>query len=147
MHWGYRIVEGMIDGLSNYLDHKGMASVSELRGQTLGRLKSWQNLDLNYVIRASIDQEACIGCGICYIACNDGAHQAIGAERSGERTRVWIKDEACVGCNLCSLVCPVPGCITMEQQDTAEGPLTWNEYVEGSDTELIPRPKHGVTID
>jgi len=147
MHWGYRVVEGMIDGLSNYLDHKGMAGVSELRGQTLGRLKTWQNLDLNYVIKASIDQEACIGCGICYIACNDGAHQAIGAERQGERTHVWIKDEACVGCNLCSLVCPVPGCITMEQQETTEGPLTWNEYAEGNGPSLIPRPKHGITID
>jgi dihydropyrimidine dehydrogenase (NAD+) subunit PreA len=146
MHWGFRIVEGMIDGLSNYLDHKGMASVTELRGLSLGRIKEWKDLDLNYVIKAHIDQDACIGCGVCYIACNDGAHQAIGAERDGERTRVWIKEDACVGCNLCSLVCPIAGCITMQEQETTEGPLTWTEYAEGVGPDLIPRPKHGLTF-
>jgi dihydropyrimidine dehydrogenase (NAD+) subunit PreA len=146
MHWGYRIVEGMIDGLSNYLDHKEMTSVTELRGLSLGRIKDWQDLDLNYVIKAHIDQDACIGCGVCYIACNDGAHQAIGAERDGERTRVWIKEDACVGCNLCSLVCPVAGCITMQEQEATAGPLTWSEYAEGVGPDLIPRPKHGLTF-
>ena len=146
MHWGYRIVEGMIDGLSNYLDAKGMASVDELRGRSLDRVTDWQHLDLNYVIKAHVDQDKCIGCGLCYIACHDGAHQAIGAERDGDKTRVWVIDDACVGCNLCSLVCPVAGCITMQEQDHDEGPLTWVEYSEGDGPELIPRPKHGLTI-
>jgi dihydropyrimidine dehydrogenase (NAD+) subunit PreA len=145
MHWGYRIVEGMIDGLSGYLDSKGMASVNELRGKSVDRLQKWENLDLNYVIKAHVDQDACIGCGLCYIACNDGAHQAIGAEREGDRTRVWIIEDACVGCNLCSLVCPVHNCITMQQQDTEHESLTWVEYGEGKGT-LEPRPKHGVTF-
>lgn len=145
MHWGYRIVEGMIDGLSGYLDAKGMASVNELRGKSVDRLKEWKDLDLNYVIKANVDQDACIGCGLCYIACNDGAHQAIGAERQGDRTKVWIIEDACVGCNLCSLVCPVSGCITMQQRDTDHDSITWVEYGEGKGT-LEPRPKHGVTI-
>ena len=148
MHYGFRIVEGMIDGLGNYLDQKGMASVDELRGLSVDRLTDWQNLNLNYVIKASVDQSACIGCGLCHVACEDGAHQAIGAERSEDgRTRVWIKEDACVGCNLCSLICPVPGCITMVEQDTGHDPLTWVEYQEGDDPDaLAPRPKHGLTI-
>ena len=148
MHYGFRIVEGMIDGLSNYLDSKGMGSVAELRGRSVDRLTDWQHLDLNYIIKASVDQSLCIGCGLCYIACNDGAHQAIGTERTEEgRSRVWIKEDACVGCNLCSLVCPVPDCITMVEQDTDYRSMTWAEYEAGADpAELAPRPKHGVTI-
>jgi len=149
MHYGFRIVEGMIDGLSNYLDGKGMSSVAELRGQSVGRVTEWQHLDLNYIIKAEIDQEACIGCALCYIACNDGAHQAIGAERSDDgRTRVWIKYDDCVGCNLCSLICPVEGCITMVEQDTEFPALTWAEVEDGADVAtLAPRPKHDLTLE
>jgi dihydropyrimidine dehydrogenase (NAD+) subunit PreA len=148
MHYGFRIVEGMIDGLSNYLDSKGMSSVSELQGLSVNRVTEWQHLDLNYIIKAEIDQEKCIGCALCYIACHDGAHQAIGAERSQDgRTHVWIKYDDCVGCNLCSLVCPVEGCITMVEQDTSYRPLTWAEYEAGADPDsLAPRPKHDLTI-
>jgi dihydropyrimidine dehydrogenase (NAD+) subunit PreA len=148
MHYGYRIVEGMIEGLSNYLDAKGMASVNELRGLSVDRVTDWQSLDINYVVKASVDQEKCIGCGLCYIACRDGAHQAIGSQPSEDgRTSVWIIDDACVGCNLCSLVCPVSGCITMEERDFGQTHMTWNEF-SGDDPpgELYPRPKHGVTI-
>src|SRR5215467_12553965 len=35
MHYGFRIVEDMVDGLNDYLDRKGMTSVSELRGRAL----------------------------------------------------------------------------------------------------------------
>ena len=146
MHWGYRIVEGMIDGLSNYLDAKGMASVNELRGLSLSRVTDWKYLDLNYIIKARVDQEKCIGCGLCYIACHDGAHQAIDIERANGNSRVSIIEEACVGCNLCSLVCPVEGCITMVEQEHDHAPLQWVEYEKGEGAELIPRPKHGVTV-
>lgn len=148
MHYGFRIVEGMIDGLSSYLDGKGLGSVEDLRGLSVGRVTDWQHLDLNYIIKAEIDQDKCIGCALCYIACTDGAHQAIGAERTDEgRTRVWIKYDDCVGCNLCNLVCPVEGCITMVEQDTDYRPLTWAEYEAGANGDaLAPRPKHGLTL-
>jgi dihydropyrimidine dehydrogenase (NAD+) subunit PreA len=148
MHYGFRLVEGMIDGLNNYLDGKQMASVNDLRGLSVDRLTDWSHLDLNYIIKAHVDQETCIGCGLCYIACNDGAHQAIGAEPAAEgRTRVWIKEDACVGCNLCHLVCPVAGCITMVEQTTDFAPITWTEYESAVDPAVLaPRPKHGVTI-
>ena len=130
MHHGFGIVGDMIDGLSNYLDDKGMKSVEELIGKTIPRVSRWESLDLNYKIIASVDQAKCIGCGKCYVACNDGAHQAIGAEPDGGKTKVRILDEVCVGCNLCSLVCPVEGCITMIRDPKApeRKPLTWKEY-------------------
>src|SRR5262249_45682885 len=118
------------DGLSNYLDQKGLRSVAELRGRALPGVVSWEELDLNYKIIAEIDQEKCIGCGLCYAACNDGAHQAIAARAEHGKTRVDIITDACVGCNLCSLVCPVQGCITMKRIDNGLPVLTWKEYVK-----------------
>ncbi|MBT1563950.1 NAD-dependent dihydropyrimidine dehydrogenase subunit PreA, partial [Klebsiella pneumoniae] len=41
MHYGYRIVEDMIDGLSNYLDEKGFASVNEIIGKSVDRVTDW----------------------------------------------------------------------------------------------------------
>ncbi len=129
MHYGFRIVEDMIDGLSNYLDEKGMRSVNELIGKSLPTISKWEELDLNYKVIANVNQDKCIGCGLCYVACNDGAHQSISAKaREDGRTRVDIIDDTCVGCNLCSLVCPVDNCITMKQIDTGHAPLTWKEY-------------------
>ena len=148
MHYGYRIVEDMAEGLSNYLDSKGMESINELRGLSVNKVTDWQSLDINYVVKATIDQDKCISCGLCYIACMDGAHQAIGAERGeDDKTKVWIIDDMCVGCNLCSLVCPVQGCITMEDREIGQTHMTWNEYMSDAPPgDLIPRPKHDLTI-
>ncbi len=77
MHYGYRIVEDMIDGLSNWMDEKGFQTIEDFRGRTMPRMKEWKHLDLNYKIVARINPEKCIGCDLCYIACWDGAHQCI----------------------------------------------------------------------
>src|SRR5687768_10959111 len=77
MHYGYRIVEDMIDGLSEYLDSKGMKSVSELRGRATSAYQEWGDLDLSYKLVAQIDPKTCIGCQLCVTACHDGAHQCI----------------------------------------------------------------------
>ena len=77
MHYGYRIVEDMIDGLSNWMDEKGYRTVEDFRGLTMPRMKEWKHLDLNYKIVARINADKCIGCDLCYIACWDGAHQCI----------------------------------------------------------------------
>ena len=82
MHYGYRIVEDMIDGLSRWMDQKGFGTLDGLRGQSLGRVVDWKHLDLNYKIVARIHPEKCIGCSLCYIACWDGAHQCIHLDRA-----------------------------------------------------------------
>jgi len=77
MHYGYRIVEDMIDGLSNWMDEKGYRTIEDFRGLSMPRMKDWKHLDLNYKIVARINTDKCIGCDLCYIACWDGAHQCI----------------------------------------------------------------------
>jgi dihydropyrimidine dehydrogenase (NAD+) subunit PreA len=81
MHYGYRIVEDMIDGLSNWMDEKGFATIEDFRGLSLPKVTEWKHLNLNYKIVAQIDESLCIGCQLCHIACWDGAHQCIHTDR------------------------------------------------------------------
>ncbi len=116
MTYGFKIVQEMISGLSQYLDDKGIA-LDDLIGRAVPNVTDWQYLNLNYVTKAQIDQEMCIKCGRCYAACEDTSHQAI-AMLPG---RVFeVKDDECVACNLCIDVCPVQDCITMRELPLGE---------------------------
>lgn len=151
MHYGFRIVEDLKEGLSDYLDAKGFASVSELIGKSVNRVDSWENLNLNYLRVARIDTEKCIGCNLCYVACEDGAHQCIdlvdpapyglGPGRVPGKPIPEVREKDCVGCNLCSLVCPVDGCISMVPIENGKRPISWKQYqsnLESGDMEPIP---------
>ncbi len=153
MHHGYKIVEDMIAGLSNFLDERGM-TLDQLRGAAVPNYREWGELDLNYKIVAKIDADRCIGCQKCVAACHDGAHQCIftgpddrarpphahahGPAKAprplplgrlaGDRVP-WVDEPECVGCNLCALVCPVEGCITMTEVAHEGGVDTWNDRV------------------
>jgi len=81
MHFGYRIVEDMAEGLEHWMREKGFHSLADFRGLSLSRVTEWKNLNLNYKIVAHIDEQKCIGCDLCYIACWDGAHQCIHMDR------------------------------------------------------------------
>jgi dihydropyrimidine dehydrogenase (NAD+) subunit PreA len=81
MHFGYRIVEDMAEGLENWMREKKFNSIQEFRGLSLPRVTEWKHLNLNYKIVAHINEQKCIGCDLCYIACWDGAHQCIHMDR------------------------------------------------------------------
>ncbi|HEV2647005.1 MAG TPA: NAD-dependent dihydropyrimidine dehydrogenase subunit PreA [Acidobacteriaceae bacterium] len=81
MHYGYRIVEDMVDGLSNWMDDKGFATIEDFRGLSLPKVTEWKHLNLNYEVVAAIDEALCIGCQLCHVACWDGAHQCIHVDR------------------------------------------------------------------
>ncbi|MCG6904013.1 MAG: NAD-dependent dihydropyrimidine dehydrogenase subunit PreA, partial [Rhodobacter sp.] len=112
MTYGFKIVQEMISGLGDWMDEKGYTSVEQIVGRAVPNFTDWQHLNLNYITKARIDQDACIKCGRCFAACEDTSHQAI--SMSAERVFEVI-DAECVACNLCVNVCPVEDCITMEQ--------------------------------
>lgn len=131
MTYGFKIIEEMTSGLSNWMDEAGYQSVDEIVGKATPKVKDWQDLNLNYIAKASIDQDMCIECGRCHIACEDTSHQAITSQVDGQR-KFEVIDEECVGCNLCVSVCPVEGCITMVEQtsgvDARTGTAISSEY-------------------
>ena len=111
MTYGFKIVQEMISGLSEYMDDKDMTSTSQLVRKAVPNVTDWKYLNLNYVSKAKINQDLCISCGRCYAACEDTSHQAI----SMSSDRIFdVIDGECVACNLCVNVCPVEDCITME---------------------------------
>ena len=128
MVYGFKIIDDLTDGLSNFIDEKGMASVSELVGKAVPSVTDWQYLNLNHIEKASINQDLCISCGRCHIVCEDVSHQAITHTVDGER-RFEVIDEECVGCNLCVSICPVDGCITMQAMTGGIDPRTGQPIV------------------
>jgi dihydropyrimidine dehydrogenase (NAD+) subunit PreA len=123
MVYGFKIIDDLVDGLSQYLDLKGFASVSALVGKAVPSVTDWQYLNLNHVDKAYIDQDLCIKCGRCHIVCEDTSHQAITATVNGAR-HFEVIDAECVGCNLCVSVCPVESCITMRPMTSGVDPRT-----------------------
>jgi dihydropyrimidine dehydrogenase (NAD+) subunit PreA len=162
MHYGFRIVEDLIDGLSNFLDQKGMKSVKELSGRAVSAYSEWGDLDLNYKVAAHVDPAACIGCDLCLVACRDssvdcihtGTHPLPPGHRAPNRDAAiaraketgihvtWVDWDECTGCNLCSHVCPVPGCITMVDDTNGKPFESWNDRI-AKGTAKVPGGLHG----
>lgn len=140
MHYGYRIIEDMIQGLTNYMIEKGFHHVHEITGKAVSQFSDWGNLNLEFKQVAHIHSEHCIGCNLCVVACDDGGHQCIDLGKNNSKNQNSpalpaknkkmpmyastpinipnVRHEDCVGCNLCMLVCPSPGAITMEKVES-----------------------------
>jgi dihydropyrimidine dehydrogenase (NAD+) subunit PreA len=82
MHYGYRIIEDLVEGLENWMRSKGFPTIEAYRGLSVDRVTEWKHLNLNFKIVARIDEQKCIGCDLCHIACWDGAHQCIHLDRA-----------------------------------------------------------------
>ena len=128
MKHGFRIIEDMCEGMNNWMDEKGFATIYDFIGKSVPAITNWEDLDINYHHVAKINQDKCIHCGLCYIACEDGSHQSISMTYGNPYNTYAIKEEECVGCNLCQLICPVDGCITMVEQRKGDDYLNWKEF-------------------
>ena len=128
MHHGFKIIDDFTDGLSNWMDEKGFQSLNDFHRLAIPNVTDWQYLDLNYETKAKIDTDKCIGCGLCYIACEDTSHQAIQQTKNGLNRSYSVIEKECVGCNLCQHVCPVESCITMEKKDNQKPYLNWTQH-------------------
>jgi dihydropyrimidine dehydrogenase (NAD+) subunit PreA len=91
MHYGYRIVEDMADGLLQWMTSKGFETLEDFRGLSLPNVTEWKRLNLNYRVVAKIHADKCIGCQLCYTACWDGAHQCIHLDRASGGLEFAVK--------------------------------------------------------
>ena len=148
MHYGFRIIEDLCDGLSNWMDEKGFATIPDVVARSLHRVSDFKDFDLSFRAVARIDQNKCIRCDLCYVACNDTAHQCIDltdkdgkvipptaydprsngrVEAVSTRPSVVVRELDCVGCRLCYNVCPVENCIQMVELPPAKPSMTWDQ--------------------
>ncbi len=141
MTYGFKIVQDMISGLSEYMDAKGFHNIDAFRGRAVPSIVDWNQLNLNHIEKAVIDQELCIQCGRCHVVCEDTSHQAISATKDGQRHFEVVEAE-CVGCNLCVSVCPVPECITMRALRPGETDARTGQWVSGEYANWTTHPNN-----
>ncbi len=139
MHYGFRIIHELVDGLSNWLDEKNAAAIDAVIAASVPRITTFGNFDLSFRTVALINEDTCIQCNLCYVACEESAHQCIditadgvaladpGAYQGSATLQPVVREVDCVGCDLCSLVCPVDDCITMVERPPKFPSVTWNE--------------------
>jgi dihydropyrimidine dehydrogenase (NAD+) subunit PreA len=113
MYNGFRIIDSLNDGLNNYLLRKRFKNVNEIIGKALPFLVGLDEIEYKKEDApiAKINQDKCIQCNKCYIACYDGGHQAIFIEND----KLDVDKEKCVGCGFCTGVCPVDA-ITLKKR-------------------------------
>ena len=148
MHYGFRIIEDLRDGLTNWMDRQRFKTISDITGKSLQRLSDFKDFDLTFRAVARIDPSKCIKCNLCYVACNDSAHQCIDlisaeggriepysydVRSNGKhdaiavRPQPRVREDDCVGCRLCYNVCPVAGCIDMVALPPSQPSITWDQ--------------------
>ena len=145
MVYGFKIVQDMASGLSNYMDDMGISSVTEITGRAVPTVSDWRFLNLNHISKAVIDTDKCIECGRCHVVCEDTSHQAITATKDGKR-HFEVKEEECVGCNLCVSVCPVEDCITLKDLAPGEIDLRTGKPVSAEPLNWTAHPNNPMRV-
>jgi dihydropyrimidine dehydrogenase (NAD+) subunit PreA len=105
----------MIEGLSDFMTERGVKQISDLVGKALPNLHETEAFDLGRQGITQYDLDKCIGCGQCYIVCQDAAGQAIEWDAASRQPKL-IEDK-CLSCMLCKFVCPVPDLISYKEMD------------------------------
>ncbi|OJF75796.1 MAG: dihydropyrimidine dehydrogenase subunit B [Treponema sp. CETP13] len=105
MQYGYRIINDLKAGIETYMVEHKINSISEMVGMANKNVISSDKLNRETIVFPKFNQEKCLGCGRCYIACSDAGHQAISFDVESRTPK--LLGNKCVGCHLCKLVCPV----------------------------------------
>jgi len=115
IHYGQRVVEELCEGLTDFMDEKGYDHVADIVGKALPHIRPTDAFDLSVQGVADYDLERCVGCGQCFIVCQDAGGQ--GLRWDDKKRRPIPDDDHCLSCMVCSFICPVsdPPLITYRQ--------------------------------
>ncbi len=97
---GYGIIDGLQNGLKNYLTEKNLG-IEEIIGKALPKLTSHESLRRDKMT-AKVEGN-CIRCGKCILVCQDSADSAVFYNGSGIAE---VDPKLCNGCSLCTHICP-----------------------------------------
>ena len=106
MLYGYRLINQLTRGLTEYMERKGFKRISDFVGKTTDNYYSPQYIHPieKQPRKMIIDEAKCTGCGRCLVACEASSS---GAEALRIENEVaTINNDRCVTCNTCRTICP-----------------------------------------
>lgn len=114
MKKGHGVIVDMKQGLVDYMDKKGFATLSEMKGAILPKTYDYNEMLALYArtkgeIVARVKQDSCNGCGLCEEVC---AYDAIKLDNNIAK----VVRDLCEGCGLCVMDCPTDA-IALENLD------------------------------
>src|SRR3984893_7262021 len=122
MHYGFRIIEDLCDGLSNWMDAKQFATIPDIVGHSLRQVSDFKDFDLSFKVVALIDKQGHVIAPAVYEPSSNGRVEAVST-----RPSVVVREDDCVGCRLCFNICPVENCIQMVEVAPDRPSVTWDE--------------------
>ncbi len=105
IHYGYRIVEDILDGMGYFMEQHGFERVEQFVGGALPHVRPTDQFDLTRQGIAQFDLDRCVGCGQCHVVCRDAGGQCL--QWDAEQRRPRHEEDRCLACMICSFVCPI----------------------------------------
>lgn len=84
-------------------------TITELTSVGCPKVVTHVGMSRTQQVVALINEDLCLNCGRCYMACNDNAYQAI--DFNPDTHIAKVHEDKCTGCGICESVCPAPQCI------------------------------------
>jgi len=87
-----------VERILNIAEKSKIPKIKDIIGVALDKIGTYNDLNNKEQVVALIDEEMCINCGKCYMACNDSGYQAIEFDAQTHLPKIT---SACTGCTLC----------------------------------------------
>ena len=77
MQYGFRIIDDLCEGLRLFMQENGYKNPIRPHRYRFTEHRTPEKLERTQIHRPTVDNSLCLGCGRCFVSCNDGGHQAI----------------------------------------------------------------------